>query len=879
MNAPTSSAVWSPDERVDGRYRVIGELGRGGMGVVHRVRHLGWGIDMAVKSSRPELLRGAGDRDLFVREAETWVSLGLHPNVCACYYVRVLDGVPRVFAEYVDGGSLAEWIGDGRLYGGGAPDALARVLDTAVQVARGLEHAHRRSLVHQDVKPANVLLDGAGAAKITDFGLARSKAAAATTRPDAAPGVTVLVPSGGMTVAYASPEQLAGQSVGRRSDVYSFAVSVLQMFTGGVYWSAGSVAGMALEEYLADPANPVPVPPEAGNLLRRCLRQDPAERPSSMADIADVLTGIYEQYTGFAYPRPAPQEADLRADELNNRGLSLLDLARTTDAGRAFDQALEADPHHVGAAYNGGLLRWRTGALTDVELIAQLEAIPQHPATSWQVRLHLARIHLERGDLEAARGLLHDLARERPEDGEVQTALRAAASGSVADARRVEYRELRGPDDLPGPPARLIVSHEVGGYRPIRFTPDGRLALTGDWDGAMRLWDTATGALRLKLDVHRGQVQNVDLTPDGAYALSAGRDDTVRLWDLRSRRCAGTMRGGRETNRHPVRLSADGGVGVWVGEDGRIQVWEPRTGTCRWLLGTPLKCQLDACLFEVSAEGQHVLTAEADGARLWRLADGRSRALSGGSPASSMCFSPDGRHAAIASSDRMIRVWDLTDGRLLHAMTGHTGAAHHLALGKGARRLLSGSATDGTVRVWEPPSGRCLRTFPVHRNGVRHVGFPDPGEQFGLAVDAAANSPTHRWRLPDAGYAAEPQVIRPREYAEVSRLGGQAEGLLSEARRAISDGRRKAAFDLLTRARAIDGYERAPQVVDAWHELGRSARRTGLRARGRGRWRPAGSPTAQSPRSAPQPKPGSPSAARATAPSGSGTWTPAPAPG
>ncbi len=80
--------------------------------------------------------------------------LGLHPNVCACHYVRGIDGVPSVFAEYVDGGSLAEWIGDGRLYAGDARQALARVLDTAVQAARGLEHAHRRDLVHQDVKPA-----------------------------------------------------------------------------------------------------------------------------------------------------------------------------------------------------------------------------------------------------------------------------------------------------------------------------------------------------------------------------------------------------------------------------------------------------------------------------------------------------------------------------------------------------------------------------------------------------------------------------------------------------------------------------------------------------------------------------------------------------
>lgn len=170
---------WRVGAVVDGRYRVVGELGRGGMGVVHRVRHLGWDIDMAVKSTLEDVFRSPVGQGLFVREAEAWVSLGLHPHVCACYYVRVLGGVPRVFAEYVSGGSLQDWVRDGRLYEGGGAAVSGRILDVAVQVARGLEHAHSRGLVHLDVKPANVLLDESGTAKITDFGLARSKAAVA----------------------------------------------------------------------------------------------------------------------------------------------------------------------------------------------------------------------------------------------------------------------------------------------------------------------------------------------------------------------------------------------------------------------------------------------------------------------------------------------------------------------------------------------------------------------------------------------------------------------------------------------------------------------------------------------------------------------------
>src|SRR5205085_1333981 len=108
----------------------------------------------------------------FEREAETWVNLGLHPHVVSCFYVRRLGGIPRVFAEYVAGGSLLDWVRQGKLYEGGPGRALARALDVVAQVARGLDFAHRRGLVHQDVKPANVMLTADGTAKVTDFGLA-----------------------------------------------------------------------------------------------------------------------------------------------------------------------------------------------------------------------------------------------------------------------------------------------------------------------------------------------------------------------------------------------------------------------------------------------------------------------------------------------------------------------------------------------------------------------------------------------------------------------------------------------------------------------------------------------------------------------------------
>jgi hypothetical protein len=128
---------WRPGDVILGLYEVMHVHESGGMGLVYRVRHRQWDVDLAVKSPRPEFFHDDRSRENFEREAETWVNLGQHPHTVSCYYVRRLGGIPRVFAEYVEGGSLADWIREGTLYQGGAERALARILDMAIQVAWG----------------------------------------------------------------------------------------------------------------------------------------------------------------------------------------------------------------------------------------------------------------------------------------------------------------------------------------------------------------------------------------------------------------------------------------------------------------------------------------------------------------------------------------------------------------------------------------------------------------------------------------------------------------------------------------------------------------------------------------------------------------------
>ncbi|MGC7097438.1 WD40 repeat domain-containing serine/threonine-protein kinase [Amycolatopsis lurida] len=822
---------WRVGDVVEGLYQVTLVHEHGGMGLVYRVRHLGWGTDLAVKSPRPELFRTDEGQERFIAEAQTWVSLGVHPHVCCCHYVRTVDGVPRVFAEYVPGGSLREWIEDGRLHDG---EALARILVLAIQMAWGLDHAHERGLVHQDVKPANVLIDADGTAKITDFGLARVKGVASSLLPDVPAGATVLVPNGGMTPAYASPEQAAGQPIGRRSDIYSFAVSVLEMFTGEVIWATGPKAATALRTLRDSGAPGLAMPSRLARLLDRCLVADPAARPGSMTEIAEELTAIYTVEMGRPFPRTAPAPTDLRADELNNRAVSMLDLDRPLHAREAFIAARQADPQHLEAAYNDALWRWRYGAITDDAVVTELEAIRASNGDPWQARHLLGLVHLERGDLARARPLLEDALRNSGDEPEIRAALDVLTSGRPVEARCVSTREIAWQDH----PGDLTDFRIHLGTPPlaIRFSGDGTRVLTGSWDGRVRLWDAHNGDLLCTLSGHSDRVQAVDLSADGRTAISVSTDDTVRVWDLAGQRCLGTFDVEPPDVDHnmdyPVCLSPDGRVGLWAGADALIQVVD--------LAGGQRLLTLDenegsvppverVVLIAVSANGRLALTSSG---RVWDLATGK-RLLwrliglgAGSSDSTTLCVSPDGRFGLTAGFPwEKVQLWNLETGECERELLGHTDIVRALALSADAGFALFGSR-DGMVRFWDLENGRCLHTFHGHTDEVNAVWLsPDAT----WALSTGQDDTLRRWSLPRLGYLAPPRLARPRAYADLTTLDARAENLLADAERALSDKRYPDALDLLTTVRSIPSHERTPQVLVAWHALARHTARVGIR--------------------------------------------------
>ncbi|MFF8611920.1 protein kinase [Streptomyces sp. NPDC015350] len=807
-SAPASPAAdparWAPGSTVAGLYRVDALLGAGGMGEVHRVRHLGWQHDMAVKSPRPELWAGERGTEAFLEEARVWVGLEPNPYICACHYVRVVAGVPRIFSEFAEGGSVADALR------GGLITTVEQILDIGIQTAWGLRAAHRAGVVHQDVKPANMLLGADGRAMLTDFGLARVRAGAAPA--GAVPPVvpdgdgSVLVTRTGLTPAYASPEQMAGSRVGRRSDMWSWAASVLELFLGEVVWMAGPVAGEALRAVARETAPPgrPPIPHEVAELLDACLSVDPDSRPPDMDAVAARLVRAHEAETGRPFPRAAAPTVSHLADGWNNRALSLYDLGEAEAADRCWRKALEADLRHPGATFNRGLARWRAGEITDAALVRELESVRSaHPGDSRPLRL-LGLAHLERGDAQAALEALREAGRSGPADPEADAALRAA-TGAVE--RSV--------------PGRTLPGHSTSA-RSLSVTPDGRYALSGGSQNEVFRWDLGTGARIGTVDSSGGQILCVALTPDAGSALvcDGPLGNEPSWWDLAKEKRRSVLKGHTKQVTTLV-LTPDGRHALTGSRDRTLRWWDLPRGRCRRVLTGHTD---EIWSVAVTPDGRRALSGGSDGTvRCWDLATGRcSHTLTGHEWIWAAGMSPDGLLGLSGGAEGTARVWDLAAGRCVRVLEGHFDSVQSVAVGPDGRHALTGSA-DGTMCWWDLTDGRCLRTFAVTDQGIEAVAFAGPRD----AVVSYTGG-IERFRL-ESGDPA-PWSYSPPGSAE--ELGARATSFrehLERSRRLAGSDDPAGAAAALRSAGAVPGFARHPEVVGLWRRIGPSGTRTGLR--------------------------------------------------
>jgi eukaryotic-like serine/threonine-protein kinase len=289
MTLPTSSSsspspVSSPElarfaEALAGQYEIVREVGRGGMGVVYLARDLKLDRPVAIKTLPSHLAADATLRDRFLREARTAASLN-HPNIVPIHRADELGDFVFFVMGYVDGESLAQRV---RSRGPLTPSALVPIL---LDVALALGYAHSRGVVHRDVKEENILLDGASRAMVTDFGIARLAQSAPMTLTGTVLG----------TVFYMSPEQVSGDPVDGRSDLYSFGVLAFHALSGKFPFDSDTPSAVLVAHVTKSPPplrSVAPaVPHSLAAIVDRLLRKDRNDRFVDANELADALQDV-----------------------------------------------------------------------------------------------------------------------------------------------------------------------------------------------------------------------------------------------------------------------------------------------------------------------------------------------------------------------------------------------------------------------------------------------------------------------------------------------------------------------------------------------------------------------------------------------------------
>lgn len=333
MDEPTERL----EARVVGHYRILGSLGAGGMGQVFVAEDLKLRRKVAIKMLPESAAADHETVERMLREARTAAALD-HPNICGIHEVGEESERPYIVMSYVEGETLAHRLAR-------APMTFAETVDIAIQLAAALEEAHAHGIVHRDMKPMNVMITPKGTVKVLDFGLAKALDAAAESLLTT-PGTVVGTPQ------YMSPEQVRGETLDGRSDLFSLGVMLYEIAAGRRPFERGSTIATITAILFEQPA-PIPAGEWAplGPVIARCLEKDAMQRFGSAGELRVALDRL-RRGAAFETPAPSPPPMPRRpihagAQELYLKARVQWD-KRHPDALRAaiglFQEAIEHDP-------------------------------------------------------------------------------------------------------------------------------------------------------------------------------------------------------------------------------------------------------------------------------------------------------------------------------------------------------------------------------------------------------------------------------------------------------------------------------------------------------------------------------------------------------